>query len=73
MDFDALAKAIDASALQEKILTQILTLAVEYEEKNITAQRFSDRCLEILQSYGEAAKKLRDSSPAAEHPVSKEK
>lgn len=60
VDFDNLARTIDAVSLQEKILTQILTLALEYEEKQITVQRFADRTMQILHGYGEAAKKLNE-------------
>lgn len=57
-NFDELAKAIENASKHESIVTQILTLAVEYKAKSITAQRFADRVSEIL---AEAYKR----SPAA--------
>lgn len=45
---DGLAEALEIASKQEHTLTQILTLAVEYEAKAITAERFADRCLQIL-------------------------
>lgn len=52
--FEDLAKALEVSAKHESTVTQILTLAVEYEAKAITAERFSDRVLDILRrSYSQ--------------------
>jgi len=47
-DFDSLAKALETASKHESTVTQLFTLAVEYEAKSITAERFAQRSLEIL-------------------------
>lgn len=51
-NFDEMAKALEASALHEKTVNQIMTLAVEYDAGTITSARFADRVVEIIrQNY----------------------
>lgn len=49
-DFTKLAAALEASMKQEQLLTQIHTLAIEYQAKNISGSRFADRVVELLVS-----------------------
>lgn len=57
-DFDKLAASIEAAMVHEKAMVQIMTLAVEYEQKNITAERFAIRSCEIIKdSYSKFVKK----------------
>ena len=48
MDAEML-KALEVMSLHEKTITEIITLAVEYEDaKSITAERFAARVVEII-------------------------
>ena len=46
--FNDMSKALEAVAVHENVVTQILTLAIEVESKNITPDRFTERVLDIL-------------------------
>ena len=47
---DDLIKAIEAASVYESTVKEILTLAIEFEAKTITAERFANRVIEILHS-----------------------
>lgn len=47
---DAFAESLEAMIAYEMAVKQVLILAVEYEAKTITAERFADRTVQILSS-----------------------
>lgn len=47
---DGLEKTLEAVALYENTLSMLSVLAVEYEAKTITAERFSHRVCELLET-----------------------
>lgn len=54
MDIDALEKSLNASSRMERVVTVLLTLAKEYEDKAINRDRFAQRCFETLADYAKA-------------------
>lgn len=61
-DFEELAKGLEVCATHEKTVVQIMTLAIEYEHRTISAERFADRVLEIIRSgYTKYAKQKQTS------------
>jgi hypothetical protein len=56
-DFAALGEALAVAHKHEHVVTQLLTLAVEYEAKTITAERYAERSLDIFKrEYGKLVK-----------------
>lgn len=51
--FDEMIKAVEALAVHESAINQIITLAHEYGFGSITSERFSKRVLEILKAHYE--------------------
>jgi hypothetical protein len=63
---DRFAESLEAMMAYEMAVKQVLTLAIEYQAKTITAERFADRTIEIL--HGNLAKfaerkQSRDAAP----------
>lgn len=49
--FEALGEMAEQSNRMQAVITQMMTIAVEYEAKTITAERYATRSLEILVDY----------------------
>lgn len=57
--FKELEEALRKESLQDKIFAVLMTLAIEYEAKAITQDRFASRVIESLTQYAKAGRSLQ--------------